>query len=230
MKFFIRILLISFPCIALAVLLWPVVEGHDFSFSRASSALISKVQDPEKKQLITVPATQKAPPENADHQIYRWVDEHGRTVYSDRADHPEAKVYVPKKLSQLKVTGLPEPRIEHRGDPAPDMERTHKFTAAQQSLRSVPSSVPYEFSMTSASWEGEYVVLSGRIAAGAECRQLEVRASAKSDAGGRIRGTDVVSYNGFGSTLYEIRKKARTRINGRRPWWEPQSTSARCLD
>ncbi len=233
MKLFIKTLLVIFLLIAAGLLIWPVMSEKFIDKPLLSAKIQSDkdLQAPGKvlsqkmqEKPIDISASEPVSPRKEQPRIYRWVDENGRTVYSDQPNHADAQAYTPKELAQLKVSGVPQPvrPVESVAKSAPAVvERPVQ-------ARDVPPE--FEFSMTSAGWEREYVVLSGRVSGGYACKQLEIRASAKSDAGGRVWGADVVSYNGFGSTLYEIRKKSRTKVNGRRPWWEPQSVSARCLD
>ncbi len=230
MKLFIKTLLVVFLLIAAGLLAWPVMSERFIDKPllsakiqsdkdlRAAGDMLPQAESPD------VTDSEPGLPGNDHPRIYRWVDENGRTVYSDQPNHADAQAYTPKELAQLKVSGVPQPVR-----PVESVTKTAPAVVERPvQVREVPPE--FEFSMTSAGWEREYVVLSGRISGGYACKQLEVWASAKSDAGGRVWGIDVVSYNGFGSTLYEIRRKSRTKINGRRPWWEPQSVSARCMD
>ncbi len=233
MKLFIKTLLVIFLLIAGGLLAWPVISEKNIDKPLLSAKIQSDkdLRAPGKvlsqkiqEKPIDISASEPVSPGKEQPRIYRWVDENGRTVYSDQPNHPEAKAYTPKDLAQLKVSGVPQTvrRVESVAKSAP--------AVVERSVQAREVPPEFEFSMTSAGWEREYVVLSGRISGGYACKQLEVWASAKSDAGSWVRGRDVVSYNGFGSTLYEIRRKSRTKVNGRRPWWEPQSVSARCLD
>ena len=157
-------------------------------------------------------------------QIYRWVDDNGHVVYSNRPNHSSAESYTPKQIGYIGASNLPERKHSKT------ITYTRKISKIQ-----LPPSVPklqpeFKFSTTSAGQKLGYVLLTGRISEGYACERLQVVAKAISDTGRIVRGRDVVSYNGFGSTLYEIKKSSSWKGKGRRPQWDPVSARAVCLD
>ena len=113
-------------------------------------ALSKKIQIKSTDEVSASELTKEQQP-----RIYRWVDENGRTVYSDQPNHADAQAYAPKELAQLKVSGVPQSvrPVESVAKSAPAVVERPVLA------REVPPE--FEFSMTSAGWEREYVVLSG---------------------------------------------------------------------
>ncbi len=157
-------------------------------------------------------------------QMYRSVDANGRIVYSDRPHLSGATSYEPKQIGYISASGVPEPIIT--SDHTTPAETTSS-TVPTQADKPLPE---FRFSNTSAGQKQGYVLMTGRISGGYACERLQVTARAVSDTGRSKFGRDIVSYNGFGSTLYEIKKSSSWKGKGRRPQWEPANIKAVCLD
>ncbi len=156
-------------------------------------------------------------------QIYRWVDKNGHVVYSNRPSHSSAETYTPKQIGYIGASNLPARESSKSIIHIPNSSNINRPSAAKQ------RQPEFKFSTTSAGQKHGYVLLTGRISQGVACERLQVTAKAISDTGRSVSGRDVVSYNGFGSTLYEIKKSSSWKGTGRRPQWDPVSTRAVCL-
>ena len=163
-------------------------------------------------------------PDDAHGQMYRSVDANGRIVYSDRPHLTGATSYTPKQIGYISASGFPEP--QKNSDHTTPAE-TPSSTVQTHADKPLPE---FRFSNTSAGQKQGYVLMTGRISGGYACERLQVTARAISDTGRSKYGRDVVSYNGFGSTLYEIKKSSSWKGKGRRPQWEPANINAVCLD
>jgi len=170
-----------------------------------------------------VRSTKADPNYESETGIYKWVDENGRAVFSDRPTNKNAVAYRPIEIGHISGVNVPRPR---RVSAVANSIAT-SVSAAQPSPRPLPD---FKFSNTSAGQKHGYILLSGRISRGYRCKQLRVVATATSDRGGFVRDSDTVSYNGSGSTLYEMKARSRWNGNGRRPQWDAGSVTAVCLD
>ncbi len=238
MDTFIKILFRLFLVAVAGIFLWPPIQKHFLASSQVATSESSRIDrvfpasvaEPVKlghlsaknvKKVATRPEILKPTPKQP--TMYRWVDENGRVVYSDRPNHADAMAYTPREIGYLAATGVSQNKR------AATLDRLRKAAAKTvQPNHDVPPE--FTFSTTSAGQKHGYVLLTGRISDGFACKQLRIFARARSDTGRTVSGKDIVSYNGFGSTLYEIKISSSWNGQGRRPQWEPVSTVAVCLD
>lgn len=241
MNLLIKLLFVSFLVSAAVVVFWPNIEQK-----RPPSPQLTE-EDPllkpspiienYKSRSSSIKALrQKASSVNSvtkSSGIYRWVDENGRVHFSDQASHEDAVSFTPKKLGVLDVSDDIKQRIavdEYQ------LSKTKAELIADSSYSQAsrtgtkPEVDNFQFSNVSAGQKHGYVLMSGRISRGFRCKQLEVTAYASSDKGGFVRGHDIVSSRGSGSTLYEIKVGHWWKGKGRRPQWNAGSVSAVCLD
>lgn len=161
--------------------------------------------------------------------VYRWQDENGTLHFSDRPLDRGAQLHTPAPIGSYAVS----PEIKQQ-------ERLERLRVEQLKSQLIVTAVPdkissnqsanYTFSMTSASQKHGYVLLTGRITGGPACEQLRVYVRAKNNSGYKVKGQQDVTYQGFGSELFEM--KPRSSWNGgsyNRPQWEIAKISALCL-
>jgi hypothetical protein len=231
-KVFFKILLVSFPIVVAGVIFWPNLQvllndklGKHVDYSSTDPSLDEplpwdiKSDEPEKKvqtQSVVVPESEA--------RIYRWIDENGHTVFSDRPRHEDAVAFKPKELGDLSVTGLPEP---DRRTVSHVVKRTVKPQKVVVSRQVKPK---FKFSTLSAIQRDDYVELSGRVSAGYACEKLKIIVSAKNDRGMTVSGSDIIRSKGVGSSLFEVKLKVRANNKGRWSLWEQKTPTALCLD
>ena len=238
MNLLIKLLFVSFLVIATAVSFWPNIEQKRPPSPQVieEDPLLKPIENykshsSSQKEIRQKPSS--AVTNTTSSSIYRWVDENGQVHFSDQPSHEDAVAYTPKQLGSLDVSDDIKQRI------AVDEYQLSKTKAAiivdssysQASQASTKLEVDnFQFSNVSAGQKHGYVLMSGRISRGFRCKNLEVTAYASNDKGGFVRGHDVVSSRGSGSTLYEIKVGYRWNGKGRRPQWDAGSVSAVCLD
>ena len=244
MNLFIKLLVFSFPFVLAGALYWPVfVEKNTPATAVIEEDPLLKpspIIENYKPDITTLkkPKASVTSPQSAEQRprsnIYRWVDENGRVNFSDRPLHKDAVAHDPEPIGSISVSSTVKQRLARQelqnAQLKADLLADSARTAHQKSSTST-TDVNYQFSNTSAGQKHGYVLLSGRISGGPACRSLFVRAIARSDEGGIVRGHDSVDFSGFGSTLYEM--KVSSRWNGgkqRRPQWDTVSVSATCRD
>ncbi|WP_029918043.1 DUF4124 domain-containing protein [Pelobacter seleniigenes] len=232
MNIFIKILLCSFPIVLAGLIFWPTIKDNipltyrsaTFDESRLATAIVPAAQREVKAQTAK-PTVQRSVPAKAAPQkqsgIYRWVDENGHVVYSDRPDSADAVAHTPKPIGYLSASGTPHNTQTVASFSAP-VQTTTVVQIAQADRQD------FTFSTLSASQKYGYVLLTGRISDGFACKRLQVTVVARKDTGRRVRGYDVVSYNGFGSALYEVKIPSSWNGKGRRPQWETAEVRAQC--
>jgi hypothetical protein len=218
MRYFIKLLLFSFPLVFTAILYWPTLEQEIMSPATSVAAEIPSETEPQ--------AVRRAKPASG---IYRWKDENGKTVFSDSPGHENALGHTPDEIGYTRVSDDIKQRAAKENIRQGRVQSSGAAATQASRYPSKRAQTGYKFSMTSAGQKHGYVLLSGRIARGATCKQLKVVAEAKSDMGGFVRGSDTTSYNGFGSTLFEIKLKSKWDGRSRRPQWEISKVSARCV-
>ncbi len=233
MDLLIRLLVISFPIVFAGALFWPVI--HDRYVKPEPITEESKLDDflifPEDN---TTPRTKQLPRKvrpvedesyyESDSGIYRWVDEDGRVMFSDRPTNKKAVAHTPIDIGHISAANLQRPQ---RVVAVANSKIVKKTSVTQPSSRHRPD---FKYSNTTARQESGYIQLTGRISSGYKCKQLRVTATAKSERGRTVWGQDIVSHNGFGSCLYDIKIRSSWRGKGSRPRWNPQEVSIRCLD
>ncbi len=230
MALLIRLLIASFLFVFAGALFWPVI--HDRYVQLEPITEESKRDDfsvfPENNITKRLPkevrSTEAVSNYKSDSGIYKWVDENGRVVFSDRPTNKRAVAHTLIEIGHISAVDVPRSqRVAALGNST----IVTKAPAAQASVRPRPD---FKFSNISAGQKHGYVLLSGRVSKGYRCKRLRVVATARSDRAGFVRDTDTVSYNGFGSALYEMKVSSRWNGNGRRPQWDAESVSAVCLD
>ncbi len=244
MNLIIKLLVFSFPFVFAGALLWPVFMENNSPAQAVfeedpllkPSPIIENykphitTQKPDKKS-SSYEQTSVQQPES---QIYRWVDENGRVNFSDRPIHEDAVAYDPEPIGSISVSGAVKQRLvrqEHQNERIKADLFADSAEKASQQFSSSTAEANYQFSNTSAGQKHGYVLLTGRISGGPACRELLVRATARSDEGRRARGSDTVKFSGSGSTLYEIKVNSAWKGGKqRRPQWEPGSVTAFCQD
>ena len=173
----------------------------------------------------TIPAAPHQPASG----IYKWIDSDGRTHFSDRATNSAAEEHSLKQLDYVEVSSDIKRKIAQ--DRA-QQEKMNKMATLSPKVSRATRTIEfanYQFSNMSAGQKHGYVMLSGRISGGQRCNQLRIRASAKSDVGKQVTGSQVVDYAGFGSSLFEIKQKSNWQGGGRRPQWEMADVRAVCV-
>ncbi len=242
MDLLIKVLIISFPFVLSGALYWPVIEDRFMAPEPVveQSEQVDYLALPERKEVSnsqqvkkTIRQSQSIPQEVPDSRVYRWVDENGNVVFSDRPGSGNA---VPHTLIDIGYVEVSDDLKRQALIRAAQVEAIKADLLSQQNTskgyRAASSSnvAGYEFSQTSAGQKHGYVLLSGRISGGPKCKKLIVHASAKSDMGGSVRSQDKTSYNGFGSALFEMKPRSRWNGSGRRPQWEISNVSANCAE
>jgi len=233
MSLLMRLLVISFPFVFAGVFFWPVI--HDRYVQPDPTTEESKLEDflvfPEnnaipkpKRHRMEARSTETVANNESDSVIYKWVDENGRVVFSDRLTNKKAVAHTLIEIGHISAVGVPRPLKVA----AP--ERPAVVTKAPEVKASVRSRPDFKFSNISAGQKHGYVLLSGRISRGYRCKQLRVVATATSDRGRFVRDSDIVKSRGSGSTLYEMKVRSHWNGNGRRPQWDVGRVSAVCLD
>ncbi len=170
-----------------------------------------------------------AAPNQQPSAIYKWIDSDGRIHFSDRATNSAAEEHSLKQIDYVEVSSDIKRKIAQ--DRA-QLERMNKAAARTQRISRATRNIEfenYQFSNMSAGQKHGYITLSGRISGGQRCKQLRIRARAKSDVGKQVTGSQVVDYAGFGSSLFEIKQKSNWQGGGRRPQWEMADVTAVCL-
>ena len=234
MNTFIKMLLCSFPIALAGLIFWPTIKDNiplsyrsaTFDESRLATAVAPVSHQEVETQLQSVrPTVHRSAPAKAAPQrqsgIYRWVDENGHVVYSDRPDNPNAVAHTPKPIGYISASGTPQSTKTARSFSSPVQITTSVQTAQADQAE-------FTFSTLTASQKYGYILLTGRISDGFACKRLQVTVVARKDSGRRVRGHDVVSYNGFGSALYEIKIPSSWKGKGRRPQWETADVRAWC--
>ena len=243
MNLFIRLMCFSFPFVFAGALFWPMIEQRYFppephvqQMLQVPTPTASKpaVQRPlprpqaETPQPQTrQPAPSQSSPLSSGRSVYRWVDEQGRTVYSDQ---PSGRGAVVQQLPQIGSVSV-SADIQSRVDQQQVRTRQEALQLVSQSARTANTNSPpqYSFSNTSAGQKHGYVVISGRVSGDRACQKLVVRASAKSDHGGHASGfDDRISLGDFGSRLFEIKVDSGWNGQERRPYWDITRLEAYC--
>ncbi len=243
MNAFAKAVIFSFPVVFVVVLWWPGCGGKPTTINDAAEKdgllKASPVSENDKAEMIRNPPTES--PEagikkngGQEPDIYRWVDENGRVVFSDRPAHADVVAYNPNPLVTLSVSAEVKrrpARQQYQSAQAKQALIVGSESRKTRDLSAGSSGVAngYRFSNTSAGQQHKYVLLTGRISGGPACRNLVVTATAGSDKGSMKTGRDRVGFSGSGSALYEI--KVRSGWNGgkqRRPQWKVVSVSADC--
>ena len=243
MNLFIRLLCFSFPFVFAGALFWPMVEQRFFppespveQVFQVPALPVSKpaVQQPLPRPQAEAPQPQprqsvsrQSSPAPAGSSVYRWVDEQGRTVYSDQ---PSGRGAVVQQLPDIGSVSV-STDIQRRVDQQQVQTRREAQQLVSQSAQTVSTNNPpqYNFSNTSAGQKHGYVVISGRVSGDRACKKLVVRATAQSDHGRRVSGfDDRISLGDFGSRLFEIKVNSSWNGQGRRPFWDITRLEAYC--
>jgi len=121
MNLFIKLLVFSFPFVFIGALFWPVFVEK----STPAKAVIEEdpllkpspiienykphitTQKPDIKSPSFSQITEQQPESN----IYRWVDENGRVIFSDRPRHEDAEAYDPEPIGSISVSGTVKQRL-----------------------------------------------------------------------------------------------------------------------
>lgn len=231
MESLLRLLIISFPFVFAGALFWPVIEDKFVS-------PVPVVEEYETDDVLALPAqtrkTKTRPEDKAraetvpfhesDSGIYRWVDENGRVVFSDRPTDKNAVTHTPMEINTIAAVVPPKPRR------VAAIKKPKEVIETQETQRSSRSRRDFEFSNISAGQKHGHVLLSGRVSQGFRCKRLRITATATSDRGGFVSGHDIIKSRGSGSSLYEIKVRSGWKGNGRRPQWDAGHVSAVCLD
>jgi Domain of unknown function (DUF4124) len=231
MELLLRLLIISFPFVFVGALFWPVIEDKFVS-------PVPAVKQLETGDVLALPAQTRrtksrpenhtsvktAPSHKEDSGIYRWVDENGRVVFSDRPTNENAVAHTPTEINTIAAVVTPQPRR------VASLETPQKAITTQKTQHSSRSPRDFKFPNISAGQKHGHVLLSGRVSQGFRCQRLRITATAASDRGGSIRGYDTIKSRGSGSSLYEIKVRSLWKGNGRRPQWDAGRVSAVCLD
>ncbi|MBD1401883.1 DUF4124 domain-containing protein [Pelovirga terrestris] len=243
MHLFIRLMCFSFPFVFAGALFWPMLEHRFFppeppvqqvfqvpvlpvskpAVQRSLPRPQAETAQPQPRQSVS---RQQSPPSSGS-RIYRWVDEQGRTVYSDQPSGRGAVVQPLPQIGSVSVSA----DIQRRVDQQQVQTRQQAQQLISQSAQTGSTNGPpqYNFSNTSAGQKHGYVVISGRVSGGQVCNNLLVKAWAHSDRGRHISGrTDSVSLGDFGSRLFEIKVDSRWNGTGRRPEWDITRLEAYC--
>lgn len=239
MNLFIRLMCFSFPFVFAGALFWPMIEQRFFPqeppIEQGVQEPATAISNPANQQPETT-TTQPQPrqslpkqpsPSTSGSSVYRWVDDQGRTVYSDQPLGQNAAVQQLPEIGSIGVSA----DIQRRVDQQQAQTRRDAQQLVSQSAQTSGSNRPpqYNFSNTSAGQKHGYVVISGRVSGDQACNNLIVRASAHSDRGRHISGyTDSVSIGDFGSRLFEIKVDSRWDGQGRRPIWDITRLEAYC--
>ncbi len=240
MSAFIKLAIFSFPFALLAFIYWPGVDRHDSPAQSVPAPLKTFPQKISSQQQSERPGNEQPQMERsvpaadqADAKIYRWVDENGRLTFSDKPNHQNAEAFTPEEIGYMAVSGIEQASLVQKERPV-FRDRRIALKALQSQMDNSPpirkEVNAYKFSTVSAGQKYKYVMLSGRISQGSACKRLRITATAKSDMGGYVSGQDEVSFAGFGSALFEIRKSSRWNGDGRRPQWEVDRLSAVCVE
>jgi len=231
MELLLRLLIISFPFVFAGALFWPVIEDKFISPVPAVEQLETDnvLALPEQTQRIRPRPennfrAETKPFNESDSGIYRWVDENGRVVYSDRPTDKNAVAHTPMDINT--IAAFVTPQEQRVASP----EKPQEAVATQEPQNTDRSQRDFEFSNISAGQKYGHVLLSGRVSQGFRCQRLRITATATSDQGGFVRGKDIIKSRGSGSSLYEIKIKSRWKGKGRRPQWNAGPVSAVCLD
>jgi hypothetical protein len=228
-KLLIKILLCSFPLIAAGVFFWPDIQGEATGEPvQQEIVVLSRSSQPQAVPLSPKPkiVKQAVPVQETEARIYRWVDENGRTVFSDQPNHKNASVYTPKELGYISVSGTPEPASSHVESAAKPVQISSRVATANK-VAQLPE---FKFTALSANQRGEYLELSGRVFAGYACKKLRINARAKSNLGRSVRLSTIISTQGSGSSIFYIKKKIGADSQGRWPIWTQSTPSAVCLE
>lgn len=243
MKLFIRLLCFSFPFVIAGALFWPKIEQRLFppeppveQVLQVPAPTVSKpvvqrslprpeaeTPQPQPRQSVS----RQPSPSASGSSVYRWVDDQGRTVYSDQPSGQGAVVQQLPEIGSIAVSA----DIQRRVDQQHAQTRRDTQQSVSQSAQTSGSNSPpqYYFSNTSAGQKHGYVVISGRVSGDQACRNLIVKAWAHSDRGRQISGrTDSVSLGDFGSRLFEIKVDSRWNGQDRRPLWDITRLEAYC--
>lgn len=241
MNLFIRLMCFSFPFVFAGALFWPMIEQRFFppeppvdQAFQVPAPTITKpaVQRPLPRPQTVTPQPQPRQslpkqPAPSGSSVYRWVDEQGRTVYSDQPSGQGAAVQQLPQIGSVSVSA----DIQRRVDQQQVQTRRATQQLVSQSPQTAGTSRPpqYNFSNTSAGQKHGHVVISGRVSGNQACRQLVVRATAQSDRGGHISGyDDQISLGDFGSRLFEIKINSGWNGQERRPYWDITRLEAYC--
>lgn len=240
MNVFIRLMFFSFPFVLAGALFWPNIEQRFFPPDPPVEQIIRVSAPPVSKPAVqrTLPrpkaATQQpqqslsTQPPSSGRSVYRWVDEQGRTVYSDQ---PLGQGAVAQSLPDIGSVAV-SADIQRRVDLQQSQTRrdTQQRVGPSVPLVATKTAAPqYRFSNTSAGQKHGYVVISGRVSGDQACRELVVRATAQSDQGRHVSGyDDRIRLGDFGSRLFEIKVDSSWKGQGRRPFWDITRLDAYC--
>ena len=243
MNLFIRLMCFSFPFVFAGALFWPMIEQRysppepdvqQMLQLPAPTASKPAVQQPLPRPQAETPqpqTRQSAPsqssPSSSGSSVYRWVDEQGRTVYSDQPSGRGAVVQQLPQIGSVSVSADIQSRVDQQQ--VQTRQQAQQLVSQSAQTGSNNGSPQYSFSNTSAGQKHGYVVISGRVSGDRACQKLVVRASAQSDHGRRVSGyDDRISLGDFGSRLFEIKVDSRWKGQGRRPYWEITRLEAYC--
>lgn len=228
----IRVLVISFPIVFVMALFWPTIQGKFLTHLNPSEknipseSLIVPLEDkqgalpyfpPAAKQVNkkTEPRTKTA--------IYRWVDENGHVVFSDKPTDENAVKHTPKDIGH--VTALAS---NYPAKTAP--LKTLRYSTTRSVMQAKKKTSNFRFSSMSVDYGLQNLLMRGRVSGGFRCERLKVVATAEDGRGRVIRGYDVISYSGSGSKFYEIKKPKWWSGKGSLSEWETKDVYAECLD
>lgn len=161
--------------------------------------------------------------------IYKWVDRAGKVHFSDHATSSAAEEHSLRPIDYIEVSSDIKSKVARERARLKSQQRADGLSPGAS--RTTPSIeyADYRFSNMSAAQKLGYVMLSGRISGGQRCQKLRIRAKAESDIGKQVTGVQVVDYAGFGSSLFEIRKKTNRQSGARQPQWQIADVGAVCL-
>jgi hypothetical protein len=244
MNLLIKLLVFSFPFVLAGALLWPVFVEKSLPAKAVteedpllkSSSIIENYKPDlnTQKSAAKAPGYQQASEQQVESNIYRWVDENGRVHFSDRPLHQDAVAHDPEPFGNISVSGAVKQRLARQQLQNERLKAQLLAESARKALQQPKTSTAqenYEFSNVSAGQKHGYVLLTGRVSGGPECQNLLVKATARSDEGGRARGRDTVKLAGFGSTLYEMKIDSSWQGGKqRRPQWDTVKVTAFCQE
>jgi len=245
MNLFIRLLCFSFPFVFAGALFWPMIEQRFFPpelpVEQTSHVPAPTVSKPAVQRSFPRPKTQTAQPQPqqslprqpapSGSSVYRWVDDQGRTVYSDQ---PLGQGAVAQQLPEIGSVSV-SADIQRRVDQQQVQTRQDVRQIVSSSAQTYSTSSPpqYNFSNTSAGQKHGYVVISGRVSGDQACRELIVRVWARNDSKEKPESVydrrSTVRLNDFGSRLFEIKINSGWNGQGRRPYWDITRLEAYCL-
>jgi hypothetical protein len=234
MNVVIKFLVFSFPVVFAVTLFWPFIGADKRGTDEEASLAYPPAVEDHTATTSTVseqqPTSHKARPTvSSPSGIYKWTDENGTVVFSDKAVHDDAVAYTPAEIGHYGVSGDVKQRIATDQARLASLRTFVSSSAITQQSYSSRTQAGYAFTNTGAGQKHKYVLLSGRISDGPACKQLKVTATARSDTGQSVRGVDEVSFDGFGSKLFEVRVRSSWDGGSRRPQWEMVNVDARCV-